>query len=191
MRQFLQQAGLLTSSPGEVARLRTVEGPRGYSTRATVYVRYAAYLLTIVLCSALSQVLMAASNTTRLAGGATFGASTIMLVVAAVGTGLYPTHRQTIIEQMRHYLFGLMLFPATGLTAISWGITTLGMSPSTSPDVMLRSLNGFIPIIWGATLVIPLVIFIKLVAGVHTMHRSQLDDEEMVALMTRMDSHQR
>ena len=68
---------------------------------------------------------------------------------------------------------------------------TLSAAPDSSGDVMLRTLNNFIPVIWGATLIIPLVIFIKLVSGVHTMHRSQLDDEEMVALMTRMDAHQR
>ena len=74
-----------------------------------------------MVCAALSQVLLAATNTTHLAGGATFGAATVMLVVAAVGTALYPTHRQTIIDQLRHYMFGLTLFPATGLAGSSPG----------------------------------------------------------------------
>lgn len=191
VRDFLRDAGLLSSSPGEVARMRTAEGPRGYSTRAAVFVRYAVYVLTVVLCSSLSGVMLKASGTTSLGGPFTMGASTAVLFTAALGTALYPTQRQSIIDQMRHYLFGLMLFPSTGIAAVVWAVTSVAAGPTASPDVMIRTLNFSLPAIWACTLIIPLVIFIKVVAGVHTMHRSHLDDEEMVQLYTRMDSHQR
>lgn len=172
-------------------RILRHEGPRGLVTRSSIWIRYVAYFLTIVLASALTDAMLTRANSTELGGKFMLFAAAMMAVTAAGGCVLYPTHRDMVIEELRHYMFGLCLFPATGLAAIIWAMQSMLSNPAANTDTMMQLLNFSVPVVFACTLIIPPAMFIKVVAGAQTLHRSTLDDEEMVAMYTRQDGHQR
>ena len=47
------------------------------------------------------------------------------------------------------------------------------------------------PIVFLATVILPVFIFIKEMAGIRTLYRTKLDDQEQVSLWTRNDGLQR
>lgn len=172
-------------------RIRRIEGPRGAATRSSIWMRYAAYFGVIIGCSSLTQAVLAKAGTTQNGGLFMLFAVTLMALTAAGGAAVYPTHRDNIVEELRHYLFGLCLYPATGIAVVIWAINSMLSAPTTGQDTMAQLLHFSVPVVFVCTLIIPPVIFIKVVAGATSLHRSQLDDEEMVALYTRQDMHQR
>lgn len=172
-------------------RIRGVEGPRGAATRASVWMKYGAYFGVIVACSSLTQAVLNSAGTTRNGGLFMMFALTLMAVTAALGCALFPTHRDTIVDELRHYMFGLCLYPATGVALVIWAISSMLTSPTAGTDTMAQLLSFSVPVVFVCTLIIPPVIFIKVVSGANTMHRSTMDDEEMVALYTRQDRYQR
>ena len=104
---------------------------------------------------------------------------------------MYPNHRDEIIEHFRHYMFGLCLYPGTGIAAIIWALRSMLDNPTANDDTMMQLLSFSIPVVFACTLIIPPALYIKQVAGAQTLHRSTLDDEEYVAMYTRQDGHQR
>src|SRR5690554_3549205 len=64
-----RSGGLGTPAPRRGGRVITNEGERGYSTRAAVYMRHAAYLLVLVLCSSITHHAMKASGPYSIDGG--------------------------------------------------------------------------------------------------------------------------
>lgn len=188
----LMPGGLLARGPHRASRMATVEGPRGISTRAAVFLRYIAYFLVIACCSAISHYCFEHVGKYLLGGKLMFGLSGLTVLAAALGTVFYVNQRNEIIEQTRHYVFGLMCLPGAVLALIMWGATKLaGPSPSGHEDQFLNVLFIGLPALYFCTVVIPPVLFIKMLAQIRTLHRSRLDDEEMMTLWTRQDGHQR
>jgi hypothetical protein len=168
------------------SRLMQFEGLRGRSTRASLVLRYISYILVIVAGSALTQG--ATEGIKYAEGGGIFMLLSItsISVVGAVATLFYVNLRNEIIARVRHYIFGIILFPGSLLalflfaTASWWGTDTISTTLATA-----------LPVIFLVTVVLPAFIFIKEIAGMRTIYRSTLDDEEAVALWTRQDGLQR
>jgi len=168
------------------SRLTQFEGLRGRSTRASLVARYIAYVFTIIFGSGLTQ---AATQGVKYAeGGGVFMliSCTAVSVVGAAATLFYVNLRNEIIARVRHYIFGIILFPGTLLalfiyaTASWWGTDTFSTTVSTA-----------LPVLFLVTVVLPAFIFVKEIAGMRTIYRSTLDDEEAVALWSRQDGLQR
>jgi hypothetical protein len=168
------------------SRLMQFEGLRGRSTRASLFFRYFSYVLTIITGSALTQG--ATQGIKYAEGGGVFMLLSItsISVVGAVATLFYVNLRNEIIKRVRHYIFGIIVFPGVLLalflyaTGSWWGTDTFSTTLSTA-----------LPIIFLVTVVLPAFIFVKEIAGMRTIYRSTLDDEEAVALWTRQDGLQR
>lgn len=173
------------------SRIRTTEGPRGAATRASIWVRHLVYFGTVLGCCSVTHAALSAAATTQSGGLFMLFAATLMAFVGALGCALYPTHRDNIVEELRHYMFGVCLYPATGVAVVIWAMQSMLNSPTAGTDTMGQLLAFSVPVIFVCTLIIPPVIFIKVVAGAQTLHRSTLDDEELVALHTRQGPLQR
>ena len=195
-QQFLTQQQYPTEVPGTqritdratrvASRLTQFEGLRGRSTRASLVARYISYILTIIFGSGLTQ---AATQGVKYAeGGGIFMliSCTSVSVVGAAATLFYVNLRNEIIARVRHYIFGIIIFPGTLLalfiyaTASWWGADTFSTTVSTA-----------LPVLFLVTVVLPAFIFVKEIAGMRSIYRSTLDDEEAVALWSRQDGLQR
>lgn len=171
--------------------VRMVEGLRGISTRTAVYLRYVASFLGVVLCSSLTQWAMSDSGGWRNGGIFMFWSALLMVVTAAVGSWFYANHRNEIIEQLKHYLFGIALIPGTALSLINRAAAGLFASPSGQSDAFLSATANALPLLVFITVVIPAALFVKMVAGMRHLHRSRLDDEEAMLTYTRNDGWMR
>lgn len=191
MRTLTGRHGILTAGPHRAARIRDLEGPRGYSTRAAVYLRYAVYFVTIILGASVAHACFQNANTWKSGGEWMFFSAMLMLVTGAAAAVFYTNQRNEIIEQVRHYVFGLCVFPGTAIAIVMWasqGLTTTQVGEGADAFTML--LANAIPIVYFCTVILPPIVFVKAMAGMRTLHRSRLDDEEMVALWTRQDGKQ-
>ena len=65
-----------------------------------------------------------------------------------------------------------------------------GPSPDGHEDQFLHILFIGLPMVYFATVVIPPVLFIKMLAQMRTLHRARLDDEELMGIWTRQDGKQ-
>lgn len=191
LKSLFGPRGLTSSAPHKVARVGSNEGPRGYSTRAAVYLRHVAYLLIVMAGSSISHYCFQAVGKYMLGGKLMFGLAGLVLASAAVGTMFYTNQRNEILEQTRHYVFGMMVLPGTALALIMWGAQVMaGPAPGGSEDQFLKVIFIGLPALYFATVVIPPVLFIKMLAQIRTLHRSRLDDQEMMQLWTRQDGRQ-
>ena len=168
----------------------TVEGPRGASTRASVWLRYVAYFVTIVICSGITSACFAQVP------GATSGGEWMLLCVAfqlaiaSIGSWMFANRRPEINQQVRSYIFGYTLFPGTGIAILMWSARHLTAGP-TGTDVFVNSLNSALPWLYFLPIILPAVIFLKTVAGMRMIHREQMDDQEIMRTYTRNDGRQR
>lgn len=167
------------------------EGRRASATRMTVYLKYAGFFLATILAALLTNGFLQSAGTTSYGGSLMWFSATIMYVTAAAGTMLFPQNRTEIIAQMRHYVFGLSLFPGTGIAAIIWAMRDILTSPTAGSDTLAALINFAVPAVFITTVVLPPIIFIKAVAGYYSLRRSTATDEEMVASFTRQDMGQR
>lgn len=187
---FGRKGGLTTASPLRTTHVMQNEGPRGYSTRAAVYVRHAAYLLVLILCSSITHHAMAAAGPYSIDGGmAMFVLSTLTIVVGALGTIFYAASRNEIIEQVRHYVFGLMVLPGTGIALVLWLVKGVVTSQA-NPDAFSQTVDIGLLMVFGAALIMPPVLFLKLMSGIRTLSRSTRDDQEMMQTWARQDGRQ-
>jgi len=175
--------GVPISQEQEPSAILRVEGPRGRSTRTAVIFRYIGFFAAIALCSAVAEAVTAGVPNASKAGAWMFASCTVMSLAAAVGTAAFPANRLEVLEQWRHFLFGLCLFPGTGIAIFIWA--TSGLFSSTSNDAFAGLMADALPILYFVTVVIPTLIFIKWVAGQRTIYRSRMDDQEMVEMWTR------
>lgn len=190
VRAALGRRGLMSPAPHRGTRIATFEGPRGYSTRAAVFARHAAYLLTIILCSSITHFAMQAAGPYMLDGGTVMlFMSAFTLLVGALATAGYPAHRNQIIEEVRHYVFGLMVLPGTGVATILWVFKGL-LSSQANPDAFSRTVDFGLLLVFGTLMVMPPVVFVKLMSGIRTLARSTRDDQEMMSVWSRQDGHQ-
>lgn len=184
------------SSPVEwvtkaVSRMRVLEGPRGYSTRVSVILRYVCYFFTIIICSVLSNIAFQTTAVWRSAGEVMFFSANLMLLASALSTVFYANYRSDIIRQARHFIFGIAVIPGAGIAAFQWAVTRFLNNPATDTDSFAQVLHSAVPILFFVTVCIPALILIKYVAGIRTMHRTNLDDQEMLSIITRQDGLQR
>jgi len=163
------------------------EGPRALSTRTGVWVKYAFYWLALGVVCLLVNMFLSASNTTTFGGPLLWFSICLMTVIAAVSTVLQPLNRDEVREQWRHYTFGLCAAPALGIAALLWALKDVITSSASQTDTMASLLNFAIPAIFVCTVVIPPIIFIKLIAGYHTMNRAKKSDSEYRAWALRRD----
>lgn len=175
-----------------VKRMRArSEGPRSRSTRLAIVLRYVAYFVTAVVGCLATNAFLTMSGTTSYGGSLMWFSVTLMFVTAAVGTGLFPNNRTEIFSQMRHYVFGLCLFPGTAIAAVIWALRDVLTSPTAQSDTLASLINFAVPAIFVTTVVLPPIIFVKAVAGYYSLQRSRLSDSEMMAIYNRQDPSQR
>lgn len=189
-RLFGRNGGIFTPAPHRGTRIYTNEGPRGYSTRTAVYLKHVAYFLVLVLCSAITHYAMDAAGPYSIDGGSImFLLATLTLATAALATMAYAPYRNQILEHVRHYVFGMMVVPGMGISLILWIVKGL-VTSQVNPDAFSRTVDMGLLMVFGAVLIMPPVIFVRLMAGIRTMHRSTRDDQEMMQTWSRQDGHQ-
>lgn len=191
-RTIFGRKGLMAPAPHKVSPREFSEGPRGISLRASVYMRHAAYFLIVVACSSVSDYCFRQAGQYAIGGKLMFALCVLVFLTAAAGTIFYVNQREEIIEQCRHYVFGLMLLPGTSLALIMWAAQALaGGSAALAQDQFMNIIMIGLPMLYFGTVLIPPVLFVKQLTGIHNMHRSRLDDQEMVAIYARQDGHQK
>lgn len=167
------------------------EGPLGVTNRAGIWVKYTMYWIAIAACAVFSHGLLSAAGTTSYGGELLWFVGALMSVIAAVASILQPVNRDEILHAFRHYTFGLCVIPATTIAAIIWALRGVISTATTNGDTMAGLLQFAIPTVFLCTLVIPPVVFVKLIAGFHTMNKSTMTDGELMAMVTRNDNLQR
>lgn len=190
-RAFLDRHGLFARAPHRGTRIHSSEGARGYSTRAAVYMRHAASFLVLVLGSAITHYALAAAGPYALDGGTVmFFLATLTLAIGALATIGYANHRNEILEQVRMYVFGMMVLPGTGIALVLWMVKGL-ISSQANPDAFTQTLDVGLLMVFGAVLIMPPIVFLRLMAGIRTMHRTTRDDQEVMQAFSRVDGAQR
>lgn len=184
-----RQLNNIARVPG-ARRASVIEGPRARSVRATVYLRHAVYLLVILLGAGVTQGLLSSMPEVNNGGVWMLFSAALILVTGAAGTLYYPAHRNEIISQTRHFLFGISLLPGFGLAVLMWATRGVLTTQAGSSSVLDSAFQNALPLIFFATVIIPALIFVKVVAGMRNLHRSRLDDQEAIALWTRQDHFQ-
>lgn len=170
------------------ARVRHVEGPRGVALRWSIGLRYLAYLGTIIGCVSL---ISAAFSRTRWSYGGSivlFSAAGILLT-ATVGTMFMPDRRTEVLEEMRKFLFQMLLFPSTAIALGHWFLRRYTTDPGSQND-FLSLLDTYLPMFFLLPALLSLIVFIKGIAGMRFLDRSRSDAEELLNTWSRQDYHQ-
>jgi hypothetical protein len=177
------------SHSAPVAARTAAEGPRGLSTRATVWFRYVGYLLTILTCCGLTQACFSSLNGAQSGGEWMLLSAAFQLAVAVIGSAMFANRRAEILHQVRSYVFGYTVFPGTGVAIFMWSASSL--SSGSGNDVFVGSLNAALPWLYFLPIVLPAIIFLKSVSGMRVLHRERMEDREAMNLYTRNDGVQR
>lgn len=159
------------------------EGPRGVSVRATVWLRHLGYFISIVLGASITQAALSKVPNTSSGGLWMLGSLTVLYVTAVVGSWMFPDARTELIEEARHYAFGITLIPGTSLAILMWAASRF--MQSNSSDVFAHTLGIALPIVYVMTVLIPCVLFVRLVAGRRYFAMSRGDDEKAMRAYTR------
>jgi hypothetical protein len=168
----------------KVSRMLQFEGPRGKSVRAAVWLRYLSYAITIILCSAFTEAFV--TGAARGGGKWMFFASAVMICVASVATFFFPHLRPKIIAQLRQYMFGITVLPGTGIAFLMYLTRDV-----LGGDAFANTFTAALPIVFLVTVGFPVLIFIKVMSDLRTLHKANLDDQEMVSMYSRQDGLQR
>lgn len=191
LRAVFGREGLMAPAPHRGTRIETNEGMRGYSTRTAVYLRHAAYLLVLLLCSSITHWAMEKAGPYSIDGGqAMFFMTTLLLAVGAGATVFYTAQRNQILEETRHYVFGLMALPGTGIALVMWLVQDLVLAQA-NPDAFSRTLDLGLLMAFGACLIMPPIVFIKVISGIRGLSKSTMDDQESMQVWSRQDGRQR
>lgn len=170
----------------KISRMLQFEGPRGYSTRGAIFLRYISYGLVIALASATTQVFTRGGGMAEGGGKWMAIASLVMLVTATVATFFFPHLRPKIIAQLKQYLFGITVLPGTALAALIFMTRDL-----MGGDAFASTLSIGLTMLFVFTVGFPVLIYIKVMSDLRTLYRSTMDDQEAVALYARQDGLQR
>lgn len=171
--------------------LREIEGPRGLATRGSVWLRHGFYAGVVLGCSALTQGLMGPLPGVGDGGYWMLYSVAVMFLTAAVGAAFYTNHRNEIIEQVKHFVFGIVLFPGTGLAVLMRAMSSVTNQAANPGDFLSYTLADALPLVYFATIVIPCLIFIKAISGMRHLHRTRQDDQEALDIWTRQGILQR
>jgi len=171
-----------------VSRIRQFEGLRGYSSRATLAVKYVNYFLLVLLGCGLTGYLTASVK--GVSGGGMFMlfSITVIAVTGAVATLFYVNLRNDLVERVRNYIFAWVLFPGTLIAGTLRAFQTWEWA---NEGTLGNVLTIGLPLLFITSVILPMVVFVKEIVGIRTLHRSKLDDEESVQLWTRQDGLQR
>lgn len=172
-----------------VGRVMQFEGPRGKATRAAVWLRYVAFLLEIVILSAVTHALTEGIPRAGGAGKWMLFACAIVLTCGALATMRHPNERNKIVKEARHYILGIMVRPGTAIAVFIWG--SKGFFDNVEDDAFAGVLTNALPIVYFCTVFIPALVFIKMVFGLGQMNRSMEDNQKMVERYTRQDGYQK
>lgn len=178
----------LRSWRATAARVRHVEGPRGMALRWSIGLRYLAHLGVIIVCSA---VINAAFAGTRWSygGSIVLFSAAAMCVTAAFGTMFLADRRTEILEELRKFLFQMLLFPSTALALGHWFLRRYTSDPGTQND-FLSLLDTYLPMFFLLPALLSLIVFVKMIAGMRFLDRSRSDAEELLNTWSRQDYHQ-
>jgi len=147
--------------------------------------RYAGYLLTIIICAAVANASFAGTPWS-MAGTLILFSAACMSVTAALGTLFIPQKRPEIVEEFRHFLFQISMLPATGIAVFQWVLKAYSADPR-NQDNFLGLLHNALPLLFAFTVFVPAIVFVKAVAGRRMLDRSQQDDQELMETWTRQD----
>lgn len=172
------------AKPGRRDLRRRSEGLRGDAARLAVAVRYATYFAVVVASTVVAKASFAAVPGARSGGMWLLLSASFQLATAAAGTMFLANRRPEIVEQLKAYLFGYTLAPGVGVAVFMWAASRI--TPSTQ-DRFLAALQAALPWIYFIPVVLPAVLFVKMVAGYRTVQRVEWDDEELMQILTRAD----
>jgi len=172
------------------ARALQTEGERGAATRWSVVARYVSYLLVLVGATGVAHLAFSSDPSMSLGGVLLLVSVTAIAVTGALGMVFMPEQREEITKQAKHFMFGVVAFPGVGLALMHAVVRSSGLDPA-GQDAFVAMLSGSIPWLYIFATLIPMAVFIKLVAGMRTIHSSRLGDEEELRLYTRQDGLQR
>jgi len=103
---------------------------------------------------------------------------------------MFAAHRRDeILEQLRAYVFGYTVAPGVGVAVFMW--VARNMVSSGNEDMFVKTAVSALPWLYFIPVLVPAVIFLKMVSGFKTIDRIGLDDEEMLKIYTRNDGLQR
>ena len=171
----------------ERKRRHYVEGPRWLSTRAAVWLKYVAYALAVFALCAATEGLLSGVPTARHGGQWMLFSVALLCLAAMFGLWRYPPHRNEIVKQARHYIFGIMVIPGTALAAVMWAAGQFFVDSASNSQVFGMMMGTALPIVFFVTVVVPLLVYVKLVAGMRYMFRTREDDQETMSVYTRQD----
>lgn len=171
------------------ARRRRNEGLRGVSLRTSVLLRYVSYWFVIVLSGAVAHFSFKSVPEATTGGVWLMASSAFQLVIAVLGT-LFAAHRRAeILDQFRAFVFGYTIGPGLGVACFMW--VARNMVSSGSDDLFIRTSVAALPWLYFIPVLVPAVLFLRLVAGFRVLDKVRLDDEEILQIYTRNDGLQR
>jgi len=156
------------------------EGPRGYSSRAAILVKYATYFLAIVFGVAGTSAAFGSIPGVSAGGKWLLISVTAQMIIAAFGCMAFADRRHEIIHQVRGFVFGYTLTPAVGIAIFA----RVAYEMSSSSDIFIGTLLSALPWIWFLPVLLPVIIFGRMVAGMRAIHRLGLTDSEMLDTVT-------
>lgn len=170
------------------SRIRQFEGWRGYSNRALVALRQLGAFLIIALGYLTAEWAFAGNPTWEFGGEMMVYSAAFIQFCAALGSIIYAESRYQIIEQARHFTFGIVVLPATALS-IFMKIITSAVDTSTSSDIFTGMLLGNgLPLLYFSVVVIPAFVFAKYIfGGLRSVNRKAMADEETLSTYMRQD----
>jgi hypothetical protein len=188
----LTPEGVVGRVVNSVSRIRSTEGLRGYSTRATVIARQIGAFAALMVSVGIAHWAFSDRPQWRFGGMLMLFSIAFILVIAAVGTVLYAESRQQIIDQARHFAFGIVAFPGAAL-AVFMRVVTAALEPVGDGDMFTSILRGSgLPLVYFSLVAIPAFVFAKYVfGGLRSLNRRALADEETLAAYMRHDGRQR
>ena len=173
------------------SRIRQFEGWRGYSNRTLGAVRQLGAVLFLVACYLLAHWCFSDRYTLRFGGEMLIFSVAFIQVIAAIGTIIYAESRYQIIDQARHFTFGIVALPGAAV-AVFMKIIDSSIGVSGGDDIFTGMLLGNgLPLVYFSVVVIPAFVFAKYIfGGLRSVNRKALADEETIAAMMRHDKLQ-
>jgi hypothetical protein len=187
------EGGIVARTTRVASRIRTVEGLRGYSTRASVLARHAASFVGLLMCISVCHWAFSAIPAWRFGGLVMLYSVTFIAVIAAIGTIIYADARSEIHSQARHFVFGIIALPGAAMAIFMRIINGALTAPSAQEDMFISVLRGnALPLAYFSLVVIPAFVFAKYIfGGIRSANRSAMTAEETLATYMRSDGWQR
>jgi hypothetical protein len=187
------KGGVVARTTHVASRMRTIEGMRGYSTRASLLARHAASFLGLLVCVAICHWSFSAIPAWRFGGLVMLYSVTFIFIIAAVGTIIFAEARADIQNQARHFVFGIIALPGTSMAIFMRIVNSALATPSSQEDMFISVLRGnALPLAYFTLVVIPAFVFAKYVfGGIRSANRAALTSEETMATYMRHDGWQR